>query len=140
MTDTAARWPQTWVRAVLEPALLTALESGPAHGYALAEALAHRGFGRLRGGSLYPVLARLESAGDVTTTWEEGVGGPGRRTYAITAAGRDRRAAELTDLRALVEELTQWADPETDSGNPRPSSPTAAATATATRSRQEATT
>ena len=41
-----------------------------------------------------------------------------------------------SDLRALVEELTQWADPETYSVNPRPSSPTAAAT----RSRQEATT
>ncbi|GAB46906.1 PadR family transcriptional regulator [Mobilicoccus pelagius] len=105
MNEVPARWPQAWVRAVLEIALLTVLEDGPAHGYALAEALADRGFGRLRGGSLYPVLARLEEAGDVTTTWEEGAGGPGRRTYAITDTGRARRATELDELAALVQAL-----------------------------------
>ncbi|MCH8612815.1 PadR family transcriptional regulator [Arsenicicoccus dermatophilus] len=117
MKDVDARWPQAWVRAVLEPALLTVLATGPAHGYALAEALADAGFGRLRGGSLYPVLARLEDAGDVTTTWQEGAGGPGRRTYAITAKGRARRAQELAELTALVHVLHHW---ESATGDPDP--------------------
>lgn len=106
MTDPQARWPQAWVRAMLEPALLGVLESGPAHGYALAEALADRGFGRLRGGSLYPVLARLEEGGDVTTSWQPGEGGPGRRTYTITDAGRERRRRDVARLGELLDALT----------------------------------
>nr|WP_255397963.1 helix-turn-helix transcriptional regulator [Micrococcus sp. FDAARGOS_333] len=35
----------------------------------MAQTLAERGFGKLRGGSLYPVLARLEEAGHVDTRW-----------------------------------------------------------------------
>lgn len=102
MDDEASRWPQAWVRAVLETALLGVLCDGPAHGYALAESLSLEGFGRLRGGSLYPVLARLEDAGHVSSTWQEGSGGPGRRLYTITDAGRRRREQELCDLAALL--------------------------------------
>ena len=71
-------WPSAWVRAALEPAILGALTAGPLHGYGIAQTLAARGFGTLRGGSLYPVLARLEEAGHVTTRWVEGQAGPGR--------------------------------------------------------------
>lgn len=105
--DEASRWPQAWVRAVLEVALLGVLSQGPAHGYGLAEILAAQGFGRLRGGSLYPVLARLEDAGDVTTTWQDGSGGPGRKLYTITDTGRHRRERELDELADLLAVLDQ---------------------------------
>ncbi|WP_248124800.1 PadR family transcriptional regulator [Micrococcus lacusdianchii] len=98
----AARpWPSAWVRAALEPAILGALMGGPLHGYGIAQALAARGFGRLRGGSLYPVLARLEEAGHVSTRWVEGQGGPGRKDYALTAAGRAEYADAVASFQAL---------------------------------------
>ncbi len=105
MTD-AAQWPAPWVRAALDLAVLASLTGGPLHGYAIAQALAAEGFGLLKGGSLYPVLGRLEEAGDVEASWVEGQGGPGRREYDLTAAGRDRLGRDLASWRDLGETLT----------------------------------
>jgi len=80
--------------------------TGRLHGYAIAQALAAHGFGLLKGGSLYPVLGRLEEAGDVTAQWAEGSGGPGRREYELTDAGRARLERELVSWRELDETLT----------------------------------
>lgn len=105
MSDTA-EWPTPWVRAALDLAVLASLTAGPLHGYAIAQSLAAHGFGRLKGGSLYPVLNRLEEAGDVEATWVEGHGGPGRREYAMTDAGRDRLDRGLDAWLALGQRMT----------------------------------
>lgn len=99
------RWPTPWVRAALGTAVLASLEDGPLHGYAIALRLEERGFGRPRGGSLYPLLNTLESTGAVTAAWSEGDSGPGRRSYALTDEGRRRLARERTDWSALVAAL-----------------------------------
>ncbi|MFK5581808.1 PadR family transcriptional regulator [Serinicoccus sp. LYQ131] len=99
MSETA-RWPTPWVRAALDLAVLGSLAQGPRHGYALAQELQARGFGRLRGGSLYPVLARLQEAGHVQATWVEVESGPGRKDYRLTPGGRGH----------LAEGLAAWAD------------------------------
>lgn len=80
--------PSSWLRGVLPLLLLQELDKGPAHGYALGKALTDRGFTPLKGATLYPALAKLEEAGRVQTRWEEGDGGPGRKVYAISDAGR----------------------------------------------------
>ncbi len=98
-------WPSGWVRAALEPAILGALLQGPLHGYGIAQALAERGVGTLRGGSLYPVLARLEEAGHVETRWVEGHGGPGRKDYELTDAGRAEYAEAVASFQALAAAL-----------------------------------
>ena len=85
-----------WLRATLDLAVLQALTEGELHGYALAQHLADRGLGTVRGGVLYPVLNRLEADALVRSTWQAGQGGPGRKVYAITADGR----ARLADQRA----------------------------------------
>ena len=105
MSDTAD-WPTPWVRAALDLAVLACLTDGRLHGYAIAQALAAHRFGLLKGGSLYPVLNRLEEAGDVEAAWVEGHGGPGRREYDLTSAGRDRLDRELASWRELAETLT----------------------------------
>ncbi|WGX98198.1 PadR family transcriptional regulator [Nocardioides sp. L-11A] len=104
MTD-AASWPAPWVRAALDLAVLASLTDGALHGYAIGQNLAAHGFGLLRGGSLYPVLSRLEEAGDVKAGWVEGQGGPGRREYELTGRGRDRLRRELASWRDLGETL-----------------------------------
>ena len=98
MSETA--WPAEWLRGVLEPCVLRVLDDGPTYGYAIAERLAALGLGRLKGGTLYPLLGRMEAAGHVTVEWRAGDGGPGRKFYELTDSGRA----------ALAEATGRWAD------------------------------
>jgi PadR family transcriptional regulator, regulatory protein PadR len=85
---TAADPTTTWVRGVLDLSLLGLLAAGEAYGYELARALEQSGIGAVPGGSLYPALLRLEKAGHLRAEWRAGDGGPGRKYYALTTAGR----------------------------------------------------
>jgi len=87
-----------WLRGVLPLALAAVLAQGDQHGYALVQQLAAHGFGTIRGGALYPVLGRMETEGLVEARWEPGEGGPGRKVYRLSDAGRAR----------LLEETTTW--------------------------------
>lgn len=104
-----AQWPSPWIRASLELAVLGCLVHTPLHGYGIALQLESRGFGRPKGGSLYPVLSRLEDAGHVETAWEQGGSGPGRKNYTITDTGREY----LTDGLTRWKDLTHALDPRT---------------------------
>lgn len=94
-----SRWPGGWLRGVLELCVLRALADGPTYGYAIGRRLEEADLGSVRGGTLYPLLARLEAAGLVESSWHAGDGGPGRKYFALTAAGR----AELAHRTALWE-------------------------------------
>ena len=83
----------------LDALLLSVLEEGALHGYAVIEALKARSGGTLNlpTGTVYPALRRLERAGFVDSTWST-VNGRERRTYQLTDSGR----------RALAGERTSW--------------------------------
>lgn len=83
-------WPSDWMRGVLELAVMRVLLDGPSYGYAITGRLRDVGLGEIKGGTLYPLLTRLEASGDVATEWRAGDGGPGRKFFAVTPAGRDR--------------------------------------------------
>ena len=70
--------------------VLTALLPGPLHGYGIIKAVEEMSGGRvrLRAGTLYAALERLENAGCVVLDREETEGGPPRRYYRLTDAGR----------------------------------------------------
>jgi PadR family transcriptional regulator, regulatory protein PadR len=91
-------WPSEWLRGVLEVCVLRVLSDGATYGYAIACRLADSGLGVVKGGTLYPLLNRLESAGLVTAQWRAGDGGPGRKYYLLTDDGR----------RELQGTATQW--------------------------------
>src|SRR3954468_24612788 len=85
------------LRGHLETMALAALEKGEAHGFEVLRRLTEAGCGalRLKEGSLYPALYRLEKAGLVGSTWEDNPGdrrGPRRRVYHLTARGIHRLA------------------------------------------------
>ncbi|WP_104112014.1 PadR family transcriptional regulator [Arthrobacter sp. N199823] len=82
--------PPEWLRGVLPTCALAILASGSAHGYYVVQQLQLAGIGPIKGGALYPVLARLEHDGLLTSKWQEGEGGPGRKVYSITAAGGEQ--------------------------------------------------
>ena len=61
MATSSTPWPGDWLRGVLEIAVLRCLaDGGPSYGYAIALALEEAGLGQVKGGTLYPLLGRLE--------------------------------------------------------------------------------
>ncbi len=85
---TGTRWPGEWLRGVLELCVLGVLAEQPTYGYAIGQRLSGAGLGTVKGGTLYPLLARLEAEGLVESSWRAGAGGPGRKYFALTVAGR----------------------------------------------------
>lgn len=101
------KWPASWVRALLPLAILSCLNEKPAHGYGIATQLETKGFGKPKGGALYPHLVALEEGGHVTADWQPGQGGPGRKEYQITERGQQRLAAESSWLEQLAHSMTE---------------------------------
>lgn len=98
MASTSDRaWPAEWLRGALGVCVLHVVAAGPTYGYAIASALADAGFGQVKGGTLYPLLTRLESAGLVEVEWRAGEGGPGRKFYSLTDAGRREHQQQTAD-------------------------------------------
>src|SRR6266852_2572773 len=81
------------LRGHLETLVLSTLEKGEAHGLEILRRLEEAGCGllRLKEGSLYPALYRLEAAGEVKAVWESdthGRRGARRRIYTLNGKGR----------------------------------------------------
>jgi DNA-binding PadR family transcriptional regulator len=81
------------LRGHLETLVLSVLERGEAHGLEILRRLEEAGCGllRLKEGSLYPALYRLEAAGKVEAIWEaesHGRRGARRRIYRLTPKGK----------------------------------------------------
>ncbi|MFQ5860453.1 MAG: PadR family transcriptional regulator [Dehalococcoidia bacterium] len=83
-----------------ETLLLSLVATEPMYGYQIAKEMAKRssGYFRLKEGTLYPALHRLERGGLVEGWWKETSSGQPRRYYHITSKG----------LRVLGERLTEW--------------------------------
>jgi PadR family transcriptional regulator PadR len=96
-------WPGEWLRGVLEVCVLQVVSWGPTYGYAIAATLDQAGLGAPKGGTLYPLLGRIEAAGWVVSGWRAGDGGPGRKFYELTPAGADALAARLASWARFAE-------------------------------------
>lgn len=90
--------PGEAIKGHLDLLLLTLIESGATHGYAIAERLrgASGGTFDLADGTIYPALRRLSDSGLVTSRWSDD-DGRRRRVYALTAKGRRRLRQERTN-------------------------------------------
>ena len=87
-------------RGTLDLLILRVLQAGPAHGFAVAQAIATRSGDVLlvEEGSLYPALRRLEDRGLVTFSWGTTANHRRARFYALTRAG----------IRHLADERDRW--------------------------------
>ncbi|AXG78820.1 PadR family transcriptional regulator [Streptomyces paludis] len=88
----------SWLKGVLDLLVLSCLTDGESYGYEIAKRLDDAGLGRVKGGTLYPVLNRLEEADLVEAEFRATERGPGRRYYGLTAEGR----------RTLTEQGDAW--------------------------------
>jgi PadR family transcriptional regulator PadR len=84
----------------LDLIVLATLSSGPAHGYAIIEAIKRKSGQAfdLPEGTIYPALHRLEQAGFLSSRWTTADSGRKRRVYALTRRGQ----------RAFAERLKVW--------------------------------
>jgi len=90
------------LRGHLESLVLAVLERGPAHGLEVIRRLATAGDGKLKlkEGTLYPALYRMEANGLVEAEWEDSTQGrqgesrrgPRRRIYRLTTKGKRQLA------------------------------------------------
>ena len=76
--------PRNW----LVPVILLSLRDWNSYGYELMERATAFGFDAMNPGTLYRTLRQMEKDGIVESTWETSKGGPARRMYTITDAGK----------------------------------------------------
>ena len=91
-----------WLRGVLDLCVLAELERGESYGYGVARALDELGLGPVPGGTLYPVLGRLERAELIRSRWVDSASGPPRKYYAVTPEGRGLLARERDEWAAFT--------------------------------------
>jgi transcriptional regulator len=88
----------------LDLIVLAALAAGPAHGYAIIEAIKRKSGQSfdLPEGTIYPALHRLEQKGLLSSHWTIAESGRKRRVYALTPPGR----GALAERRAVWERFS----------------------------------
>ena len=81
--------------------ILRVLDSGPLHGYAIAQRIHQLSREQLQveEGSLYPALQKLLVKGWVKAEWTTSESGRKVRVYRLTAAGRKQLELELAEFR-----------------------------------------
>jgi PadR family transcriptional regulator PadR len=99
MAVSEGRQPQL-LRGVLDLCLLAIMGEEPAYGYELTRRLRERGLSMVGGGSIYPLLGRLERGGLVETRRMAGEGGPPRKYYSPSAEGRRALETGVAEWRA----------------------------------------
>ena len=77
-----------WLRGVLDLCVLALLARRESYGYELAQALDTAGLGRIQGGTLYPVLLRLQRTGLVDRRLAGGRRGTGPQVLPPHPGGR----------------------------------------------------
>ncbi len=96
--------------------ILTALADVPRHGYGILQEVAALSEGRvrMRTGTLYGALDRLQGQGLIQVEREEVVDGRARRFYSLSPAGRAALTDEVAHLRTIVAEAHRrlGTDPE----------------------------
>ena len=90
-------------KGVLDMCVLAVLSKGDSYGYDLAEELSSKI--QIADGTVYPLLRKLASTGEVSTYLKESTGGPPRKYYSLTDKGRQRLETdrqEWKEFTALV--------------------------------------
>jgi PadR family transcriptional regulator, regulatory protein PadR len=93
------------LRGVLDLCLLAVMDEGAAYGYEMTKRLKARGLSIVGEGSIYPLLGRLEREGLVETFRAASDGGPPRKYYRPSQAGRHALAVGVAEWRAARDAL-----------------------------------
>ena len=101
---------QQLLKGLIDPIILSTISKLPMYGYQLVKELEQKTAGKLKlkRGTIYPSLLRLEKSGLVTSKWKQSTGRRGRRYYQITEKGQQflaSRSNEWHDFCLIVNKL-----------------------------------
>ncbi|MCL2594563.1 MAG: PadR family transcriptional regulator [Promicromonosporaceae bacterium] len=94
-------------KGVLELATLAVLAREECYSIEIIEHLGAHPALAATPGTVYPLLARLDKTGLVTTRWVEAPGGPPRKYYRLTGEGRAMLTGGTMAWAALSEAMTE---------------------------------
>ena len=102
-------------RGTLEMILLRLISERQMYGYELASTLEKRGGSlfRIKEGTLYPILYRLENGGYIESRWETLERGVPRKYYRLTTTGTkylEARLAEWKEFTTAISKLMERSD------------------------------
>jgi transcriptional regulator len=103
------------LQGTLDLLILTTLQWGPQHGYAISLAIkANSGeVFQVETGSLYPALHRLEKQAWISSEWKQSEANQRAKFYRLTVAGRKHLAGEQSRWQRLVEAMAAAMQPVT---------------------------
>jgi len=109
---------QQLLKGLIDPIILSIVERLPMYGYQIVKELERitSGYLKLKSGTIYPSLIRLEKNGLVASTWKQVTEGRGRRYYSITDEGRrflTSRSVEWQHFCTVISRLMQGSSPVT---------------------------
>jgi PadR family transcriptional regulator PadR len=87
--------------------ILRVLQSGPLHGYAIAQRIhtLSREALEIEEGSLYPALQKLLLKGWVKASWTQSESGRRVRSYRLTRSGREQLEVEVRDFERVTQAI-----------------------------------
>ncbi|MBK4144072.1 PadR family transcriptional regulator [Corynebacterium macginleyi] len=95
-------WKFDAASSLLPVATLACISTSPAHGYEVRRRLGEKGIGEFKGGTIYPLLKRLEEAELLGFKWDTSGKGAARKVYSLTKLGKDTLHSELENLEHLI--------------------------------------
>ena len=92
------------LQGTLDLLALKALALGPLHGLGVSRRIEQitRGTFRVKPGSLFPALHRMEEAGWLESSWGESENNRRAKYYRLTRAGRRQLEAEIESWRRIA--------------------------------------
>jgi PadR family transcriptional regulator PadR len=90
---------------LLDIVILNLLRRGQCHGYEMAQTLRQMNGLMIREGNIYPILARLQTDGLVTSYTEPSQNGPPRRRFKLTGLGEKTLAEMNVHWNRVVESI-----------------------------------
>ena len=92
------------LQGTLDLLVLKTLQTGPSHGWDIAQRIhqVSQDVLRIGQGSLYPSLHRLEAQGGISSEWGASENNRRAKFYKLTAAGRKQLSAETETWRRFT--------------------------------------
>lgn len=88
-------------KGVLELCVLSLLQKKDCYGYEISEYLSRHI--NIAEGTVYPILRKLKSEGQLTTYLQEESGGPPRKYYSLTSLGKEVFAKNKAEYLSFTE-------------------------------------
>ena len=94
-------------KGILELVILKLLSKKEMYGYELVAELNRQGDSlRIKEGTLYPILYRLEDSGLMETRWEQAVSrGQPKKYYSVTPKGEQTMHESYTQWKAIAQDI-----------------------------------